>query len=269
VTRVCFIGDSHLAAVKGGWDAVAHEYSGIEANFFAAPSRDFANTAVENGRLVPTSERAKSYFRRTSGGQEIVTLADYDAIVLVGLGFSLGTILDIYAAYRNDDQHNPDGDFQFVSNAYFIEVAKSRFSRGTACAYRSHMLRELQPAKAEIWIYPKPFPCPSALDYESPPRNDLEGRRLHGLKQAVKWQDDESLDVAFSAARAALEREGLVIFQQPPDTRTSNIFTRQEFSNHSPSLTGLNVPENDYSHMNAGYGAVVVRQILDRLRNGA
>jgi hypothetical protein len=271
MSRICFIGNSHLAAVKLGWDAVQRDYPGIEADFFGAPTRQFENIAVEDGLLVAKAAEAERFLRSTSGGRASAALLDYDVVVLVAMGFSFAIALDVYASYRADDQKNSDGEFELVSPAYFDEIAKARFAHASAVTYLKKIRKALQGRDTKIWLYPEPMPCISVLTSDVVPASKLETLRIASLKQAVAWHDEEALLRAFAAMRADLAQRGHAIFEQPAETRISTIFSRPEYARGSVRLTkNLNRahPEDDYMHMNANYGAIVVRQILSRVASG-
>jgi hypothetical protein len=268
VIRLCFIGNSHLGAIKAGWNISAENHPGVSAQFFGAPQSSFVDTKVENGRLVAKSERAQQMFRVTSGGSIEVVPGDYDLIVFVGLSYSHEPLLDLYESYRGDDQGNPEGDFQLVSTSYFIAMCKSRLSRIAAIDYRAQMLA----AGTPIWIYPTPMPGENAPNMQSESQTPTGLRRFALLQQAARWGDGCSLFDIFASAGHAFEREGIVVFEQPAETRVSGIFTRGEFNRNAPhvaALAGHVHDQGNFSHMNADYGAIVIRQILERWRGGA
>jgi hypothetical protein len=255
MTRVCFVGNSHLAAVKLGWKAVRSGYPGIDAHFFGAPTRQFASIAVEDGLLVPKSDDARRCFRLTSGGQASAVLADYDVVVLIALGLSLAVVLDVYASYRADDQRNSEGDFELVSPAYFHEIAKARLAVMPALTYLNKIREATVARGTEIWLYPQPMPSIAVLASNVVSATPFEATRISTMKQAVAFHDEEVLHSAFAALCADL-------------AQVSSIFSREEYARGSVRLTkNLNIahPEDDYAHMNAKYGAIVMRQILERV----
>ena len=77
---LCFIGNSHLAAVKLGWEAFAKEQSAAEPAFFGSARNTLLNTIVDGGTLRPTDDVVRRSFR-ASAGQDAVTLADYEGFV--------------------------------------------------------------------------------------------------------------------------------------------------------------------------------------------
>jgi hypothetical protein len=268
VIRLCFVGNSHLGAIKAGWNASAANHPDVSARFFGAPQSAFVETKVENGRLIAESPRAQKLFRLTSGGSIEVVPEDYDLIVLVGMSYSHEPLLDVYGSYRRDDQKNPEGQFQLVSAAYFNEMCKCRLSRMPAIIRREQLLA----AGTPIWIYPTPMPGENAPNMQPESQTATDLQRFALLQQATRWGDGPSLYDTLAFVGRALARDGIVIFEQPVETRVSGIFTRGEFNHDAPhvSLEGLHVhDQRNFSHMNADYGAIVIGQILERWRRDA
>jgi hypothetical protein len=54
MTRICAIGDSHIAALMLGWKQIECEYPGTQFTFFGAPDTEMGNLSVSLGSLVPT-----------------------------------------------------------------------------------------------------------------------------------------------------------------------------------------------------------------------
>ncbi len=264
--RICFVSNSHLATAKIGWDAVAADYPWVEASFFGAIASIFASSAIENGRLVAKSEEAKQSFILTSGGRDTAVFEEYDVVLLFGLEFGVWNLLDLYDKFRWGDQNNPEGDYELVSTGYLHEIAKARLGRTMAIRYRREIKSNGGARPARIWIYPEPMPCRSVLDAAPAQKSDLATKRLSALRQIAKWHDEQSLDAAFSAARAALSPGGDVIFEQPSETLDTHIFTRQEYSRGAVTFEHQLLREDDFVHMNVRFGELMVRQILDRAR---
>ena len=176
-------------------------------------------------------------------------------------------VLDVYAHHRSEEQKNTDGRFEMVSAAYFNELAKSRLAQMPALIFRDAICKATEAGGTRVWLYPQAMPAISALSDGLVPSTSSEAARISLLKGAIKWHDEETLYAAFSAMCADFAQGDHIVFEQPAQTRISGIFTRQEYGRGSVRLTkNFNVahPENDYLHMNADYGVLVVRQILDR-----
>jgi hypothetical protein len=256
--RVCLVGDSHLAAIKSGWEIVGREYPEIEASFFGAPAEKSENIAFESGRLVPKTEQAARYFKLTSGGQEFMSPADYDLIVLVGFGFSLGPVIRGYRSFRTDSQRYREGDFQLVSSAYFDEIAAYQLGE----TFGARLQREIRAASnVDVRCCATPMCCVTALEEQE--HYTANGKlQFAALRKATEWGDLESLAVAYESALSQLARGGVLALAQPEETREAFIFTSPEFSTAATKLGGSNT-RNDGIHMNSRYGDLMLRRIFD------
>jgi hypothetical protein len=262
VTRICFIGNSHIATAKFGWDAVEPEFPQVRVTFFGARAAYFADTAIEGGRLVAKSEKARLSFVRMSRGQDFASLADYDVVVLIALEFGLWRLADVYSIYRWEDQNNSEGDFDFISTDYLDEIARARLIRTTAVRYRSAIRAQLGSHAPMVLIYPEPMPSETALDNAPADMIPLNASRLKALRQASRWGDEAYLHAAYARAAATFSGNDGRIFIQPEQTCVRGIFTHREYSAVAAGWASTKYPQFDFAHMNAGFGALMVRQIL-------
>ncbi len=83
--KICIIGNSHVGALKRGWDRIAPKHPGTEITFFAHRANGMAGLKVAGNSLVPGNEMLKNAIHFTSGGLERITPADYDAFLIYGL----------------------------------------------------------------------------------------------------------------------------------------------------------------------------------------
>lgn len=83
--KIAILGDSHVAALRLGWEQIADEYPEVDVSFFAQRRDGLKDLEVQPGRLVPRSEALREAFRFTSGGLEEVQIDVYDAVLVHGL----------------------------------------------------------------------------------------------------------------------------------------------------------------------------------------
>jgi hypothetical protein len=264
--RICFVGNSHVAAAKFGWDSIAAQNPEIEVSFFGATASVFENIAVENGRLVGRSEEARQSLVKTSGGRDAAVFENYDLVVLCGLDFGLWRALKLYAKFRWGDQKNAEGEFDYVSTGYLHEIVKVRFARTTAIRFREDIRRDCGARSPKVWIYPEPMPSHLVLTASLTEKSDFSTTLQLVLRQAAEWHDEASLSVAYSVARDALSDDVDYIFEQPPQTLDGLIFTRGEYSKEHLFSKSQTTHKEDYVHMNARFGELMIRQLLERAR---
>ena len=85
--RICVLGNSHVGALRRGWEALQAERVDIQPVFFASPGRSLATLERHDDRLVPTTPGVAKYLALTSGGLPEISLGDFDAFLLVGMAF--------------------------------------------------------------------------------------------------------------------------------------------------------------------------------------
>jgi hypothetical protein len=260
--RVCFLGDSHVASLKGGWELARAEYPHISATFFSAPAEGQNYLAFENGRVVPKTSRAERYFAITSGGLTSMTPGDYDLIVIVSLGFSIGPVIDVYLSHRSDAHNNREGDVQLVSTAYFDEIARSGIERPLAFGLRNLIV---DTSGVEVWNFAKPMPCLHALDNPNPPTAHSV-LTIAAYRQAMVCGDLLSLCDSYKHTIAELRARGMTVLLQPDETLETPAFTRAAFAVDRASFLPGGPAPNDGTHMNAEYGATALRMIFSRMR---
>lgn len=112
--RIALIGTSHAAAFKSAWDAGHEAWPGVTLTFFAARNGGPGHIGLltpRDGKLVAGHPHLAQSLRVTSGGDDRVDPADFDAILLVGFGprppllpplspYSEAVREEIYAASR-------------------------------------------------------------------------------------------------------------------------------------------------------------------------
>lgn len=258
--RVCVLGNSHLAAVKLGWDQRAAARPDLHCDFFGAPKNGLAEVVFEDGFIIPQTEEVRGAFAMTSSGQEKVRLDAYDSFVTVGLGFSMATLIRrVYRDYRSDGHNNLDGDITLVGEATFRQSCTTMLARSTAMWLAGHLGSA---GVARILIVPQPLPSEEILEADD------------AVMDAPLWQaavregDDASLDQTMNEAMQALAAPGLGFLPQPPATRAGRLFTRRDYAIGSVRLAaGFEAvhAKNDVGHMNGAYGAAVIDDLAAML----
>jgi len=66
--KLCIIGNSHLAAIKLGWDQVGAEFPWLQPQFFGARADALLDLHAEGGRLVPATPDLAAKIAYVSGG---------------------------------------------------------------------------------------------------------------------------------------------------------------------------------------------------------
>lgn len=263
--RVCFAGDSHVGALRAGWNLVQGEYPNVTATFFGAPSEGVNYLAVEDGKLVPKTPQAKRYFEITSGGQTSMAPGDYDRIVIVSLGYSMMSVLNVYLTYRSDAHRNEIGEYQLVSAPYFDEMARSGLERALALRIRDPLAAA---SGTKVWNCPKPMPCLHAL-HTKKPSSAHAARVFEVSRQALACGDMLSLGDSYARVVAQLRKRGVELLGQSEETLETPAFTNAAYGIGGRGLHPKSQATDDGTHMNAQYGVAMLRVIFAKMRVSA
>jgi hypothetical protein len=242
VTSICIIGNSHAAALRQGWKAIAGDYPQVSITFFAAPGPLLREVVVEERALVSTNERLSAFFRMTSGGKAEIRPSDYDRIVVAGSGIGIARFSELYRTHRPFDLLSA-GTVP-ISQPCLAASARGFLSSSTG-------FRIARMLKAPVTFIPEPFPAAgvAASDRWRPIWSDPRIRRNAAL----------TFGSALCEAAARLDS---AVLQQPPGTMSGE-FTLQEYSRDSMVFTLERKHRvDDHCHMNGDYGALVLQRLL-------
>ncbi len=246
LNRVCVIGDSHLAAVKLGWDAIRDDFPEVELHFFGAPADHMDNIVVAEGRLAAGSDMLRKFLVKTSGGLATIDNA-YSTYLICGLRFGIAKIQRLCTEYRAEG-HIRDDRAPISDPCFFKCVAAGL--RDTFAVRTFLKLREITDAPVTIMH----MPMPSDQDTDS------------ALARVSASVDGVLIRQAFMAASEQLARElGFSLAVQPQDTLSSHLRTKAMYALGSMKLVhGLTESHqsDDYGHMNGEYGSLVLRSWL-------
>lgn len=242
VTRICLIGDSHLGAVKLGWDAVKSELHGVDLTFFVAPGR-MMDLALSSGSITAATEELQRKFKKSSGG-EFAIKCDYDGYIVHGLGLISSRILPLYENCRADS-HAREGR-QPISDECF-QLACYGLFRETRAVRTVALLRKITDAPIGLVVAP--------MRSLSHPEADVAVIEKNG--------DDAEVASSFSGAATRLSTDLKVsVFLQPTDTLAGPLRTKPMYSRSQLVRAGNEIDRSDYTHMNPAYGTIIVRQLV-------
>jgi len=246
--RVCFLGNSHLAAVKLGLDLARGQdlLEGVECDSFGMRSMTGADTRFEDGCLVPANEAVARSFAWTSGGQTRIALDSYDTIYLVA-GRSPHSLL----------RYAPAGLLPPPSRGVYRAVAQG-WAEGWAARLGQAIARA---TRAAVIFVGEPEP---AL-----PAERVGGFRAlldaTGRPDPAKLGPLRAIKAAIAEAVTATPHGFAAIATPPPGCLDAlGVFTRAEFRRGAVRLTpglGDAQPEEDRIHMNGAYGLELLRHL--------
>lgn len=233
--KICIIGNSHVGALKRGWDRISAKHPGTELTFFAHRANGMAALKVEGNSLVPKTDLLKKAIRFTSGGLERITPGDYDVLLLYGLRASPNF------ASRN----------QFIS----AQAARQALVDLTHGRLSSKLLGMLRPLTDRIiYIGHDPLPAASRVRSERPPADYVEG--IETLNEGI------------------YRKLGAEMIAQPVSTIVNGRQTHSDFARGSKRLAigdgrdDRAHPEGEDGHMNDDFGEIWLEAFLVACKSG-
>jgi hypothetical protein len=250
--RLCVIGNSHVAALKLGWERLRASYPGMSLTFFGTAGRDACkNLRLVEGALVP-DERDLRNFLWTSGGREKIKLEDYDHFLLVSLGFGPQEMFHVARKFSFAEPRL-DQSKRLVSRECFMEAVTDTLLGSMAAAITTIIRKNVN---RPVLILPQAASSIEIIKTD-------KFRAAHSAAPAQCWALLNELWA--ECATSVATRLGAAIVLQPAETVSNHIFTAHEFCRGSvrltPDLTHEH-PDHDFTHMNADYGIVTLKTVL-------
>lgn len=231
--RICVIGNSHLVALKLGWDKKSSGHEDVHVTFFGSRAHTFNELNLDGRKLIAKSEPVKKMMSMTSGGLSEIALDDYDCFVLHGLNLGFG---------------------------HFVRICLDKTSTGSKKIKTvfDHVLslrlaRDLATFNKTVLISPQPFYSASITD-------------TGNAWQHLLGADGEPTQAVLKLLATWHEYLGALPFplvEQPTQTIEKRFLTRAEYSVGSQGYSAEH-PVEDFIHMNSRYGEVVMKAIVDQ-----
>ena len=260
MTRVLFLGNSHLAAVREAWGLNPGRWPGLQATFLGAHKDLLLQSTVQDGQLVAATDNARTAFQRLNG----VTGVDLRAADLVVICGCLVAALVAAGLWR--DARWP-GLPSLADEPDLAGLRPTLISAPAARAALAGMLEQRLGLKLARHLRAG-HDGPILL--ASQPRVSAVVRRkprpeVRALVQALGAGDGPALSALFDTAAAlAAARAGATWLPQPAQTIEAGLLTALPYIQGATRLTaapGLAQPEDDITHANAAYGAAVLDQV--------
>jgi hypothetical protein len=242
--RICFVGNSHLGAIKQALSGFLQK-NNIEADvvFWGVAGTNFSYPQVhyDSGSLISPLPH---FSEMVSGGRyrEKLPLLDFDVVVFYAADVGISSTAQMLQ-WRLRDRRNYSGRF---FDAAVDDLLKTRMSATAVSKIINDIPVDERPAK--IVVCPSPLYAPSSKHFP----NIEYGRQL--------------VSRVFDATRSHFEKNGAVFVSQPEATMESGLYTKQSFSTQSVKLLeGVPHGDDDYSHMNADFGEIMLTAIFSRI----
>jgi len=253
--KLAVIGTSHVACLKLGWDVVAPERPDWTVDFFAStrPHFHLLRLTPDWRFELPEAEHGREeadLVRKWNGGRLGIDLAGYDTVLWCGFGRPLGRVLKVLG----------DADVEgLVEGGGGERLSRADFDR--LC---DEIAEDALPASE--WLGRE---TPRLVMMCAPnPDESLDGgggRHKPWVRLARRPGDKRALTGAFlDRYEAALAAHGVGLLRQPPETLGESGLTLARYGRESRRLDIERAHgASDHVHMNADYGAIVLRALID------
>ncbi len=251
--RLCVIGNSHLAALKLGWDELKAKGQApdMEVTFFGAPSDGVRHVRLEDGRLTPKRKDIAEHFERM-GGTPHIQLDDYDGFFLIGLNVSVKRILRFYKTHAWVGLKGTEGKV-LVAPGFARDFLTERYGDTLMGVTASHLQGRKVLALAEpLWAEWIRAGAPETPEY--------------GWDAAITAGDGEAIGAMFRATVAASLPPHAQFLPQPDITVAHGITTRLAYNKDASRLISGEGGGTDAAHMNGAFGQEIWPLVLPALR---
>lgn len=254
--RVLLIGNSHLAAIKLGWDSIAAEHPEIACRFFGATQRGISkidDLVLDGDVLALASNRVARKSLRTFGGTGSIKLSDFDVIGFVGLQFGIIKQLLLLRHFRSYTMP-PLTSTHLISKACLRQTIRDRLE----CTLAPRLMRIIKSVTPAMLVL-IPAPLPSEGMFRREPWTNFDRNQLCAcIGEIYELYREVSKDiVAGIGARLVL---------QPPPTMATPGLSRADLAQGAARLrTGFEAThhEDNLGHMNGEYGADVMKTFIE------
>ncbi len=247
--RLCFLGNSHLASFKLGWDKISASHADTEFTFFGGPGYMMKHAKPIDGMIRPGTAALADSFRFLSGGKDYVDPAEYDAFYIVAQ-FGLPRIALLVKRHTPEWSSYPGGS-QLVSDDCFDTLVENFAHEQMAFV----LAKKLSQVTAKpIYIIPEPM-----LSIKT-----AHGSESNYWKKLLSYGVGPELVSYYNELSKKLSGPQTKVLAQPIETTDGGLFTRSEFARGAVALReGLDrvTSEEDYAHMNGDYGAAFLKLI--------
>ncbi|MFV0359336.1 hypothetical protein [Tropicimonas sp.] len=264
MTEILVIGNSHVASMKTGWDLIKLEYPSVRMEFFAAPVPHFGKLQLTNDGHFGVADDdaevdedlAKVMLRLNKRTR--ISLESFSMVYWAGYPWGLGRIISSLHALNQpaiDKIDDRPAQNRFSLSA-FQEICRSA---------------ALQNKPSKIWgetLSGRLTLIPMALPSEAMIGNTAPKGMMPWKGYAERGAPISRIFCYYeSIFRDMTSEHGINLSSRPDEAIGVSGLTKALYSQGSIRLwNGEPHQENDYSHMNGKYGALVLRDLLDASR---
>lgn len=245
--NICFIGDSHVAALRQALDDPRASAHADRISIFGSRGAALFSLREEDGALVTDEKKVRQDLNFTGGARRI-KLRKYDAFCIVGGLVKLHHVDHIVEKYATVGMGLPGRHLvsERLMGAMFEEAMRQTLS--------FHLLNLVAGSGRPIFHIPCPLPSEDVITHP-------KGLVLRSIVDAGLAGEHFR---RFSEAREKIIGGKARIIEQPGSTVAPPFFTKREYGLGSIRLARQQVEhgDDDFGHMNKDYGVEMLNRAM-------
>jgi len=245
---ICFIGDSHVAALRQALDDPSASAHADRIDIFGSRGSGLFSLRVEDDALVTDEKKVRQDLNFTGGARKI-KLRQYDAFCIVGGLVKLQGVDDVAKSYGTMRMGLPGRHLvsERLMDHMFEETMRQTLS--------AHVLDLLARSGKPLFHIPCPLPSEDVVGH-------WKGSVLRSIIEAGLAEEHLR---RYLAARDKIIGAKATIIAQPPSTVAAPFFTKRDYGVGSVRLAKKQVEhgDDDFNHMNRDYGVLMLNRAME------
>lgn len=242
-SRICFLGDSHVAALRQAIDHPASAVHASRVSIYGARGKSLFTLRQEGRKLLSDEEKVLKSLKFT-GGTPAIDIDAHDVFCVVGGLVQLDWVDEIVANYATAAMALPGR--QLVSARLLDRMFEEKLRK--TLAY--HLLKVLEATGKPLFYIACPLYSEDILGNE---KGDV-------MREMIAAGLVDDYFGRFLRAQHTVFGTLARIIDQPDETRAPPFFTKRAYGIGSVRLAKRHMehPEDDFGHMNADYGVMTL-----------
>lgn len=248
--HICFIGDSHVAALRQALDDPRASAHGGRVTIYGSRGAGLFSLREEDGVLTTDIKRVKQEFNFT-GGSRAIKLRKYDAFCIVGGLVKLERTDSIARSYATF------GMAQAGRHLVSESLMRGMFEEVVRQTLAAHVLGLIAGTGKPVFYIPSPRFSEDIVGHEK--GATLRATIADGLAEDYFGR--------FIAARNSVIGATAQIIEQPEETLAAPCFSKAAYGVGSVRLTKQRVEHenDDFNHMNQDYGVLMLNKAMETI----
>jgi hypothetical protein len=255
MTRIAIVGNSHVAALKMGWDLIENNYQHLDIVFFASVGKAAQDRELKGkvfGFLKPKPAPNETIFGNHS--ERSIDLAKFDHVLRVAEP-KKESLLSVVLENTVVDGWPKDGREHHMSQTVFESLVEYTAQKQIVSTDWRNW------SSPKVTICPAPYPDERCVNHERPARI-ARWRVLAKRPDEMLWLRKMYVE----KHRAWTEKYNIGLLMQPEETIAKNGLTKKSYSEGSFRMDANEMETNEeHIHMNAEFGKLMLEKYFSQI----